>query len=95
MALEYCDWIHLLEEGRLVESGPPGDVLVPEILEPIYNVRVVRTEHHLHFERLEKRKTSTIEIRPASARTTDPGWLQQRRNRGERRQDPADAAGFR
>lgn len=54
MALEYCDWIHLLEEGRLVESGPPGDVLVPESLEPIYNVRVVRTEHHLHFERLEK-----------------------------------------
>lgn len=54
MALEYCDWIHLLEEGRLVESGPPGDVRVPEILEPIYNVRVVRTEHHLHFERLEK-----------------------------------------
>lgn len=54
MALKYCDWIHLLDEGRLMESGPPGDVLVPEILQPIYNVRVVRTEHHLHFERLEK-----------------------------------------
>ncbi|MGC3880833.1 ABC transporter ATP-binding protein [Corynebacterium propinquum] len=54
MALEYCDWIHLLDDGRLVESGPPGDVLVPEILEPIYHVGVVRTEHHLHFERLEK-----------------------------------------
>ncbi|ERJ46194.1 hypothetical protein N579_02655 [Corynebacterium pseudodiphtheriticum 090104] len=58
MALEYCDWIHLLEEGRLVESGSPGDVLVPEILEPIYNVRVVRAEHHLHFERFENEKTS-------------------------------------
>ncbi|MHA2787586.1 ABC transporter ATP-binding protein [Corynebacterium sp. S7] len=51
-ALEYCDYVYLLNEGRIVASGPPDEVLVPEILEPVYNVRVHRTEHHLHFERL-------------------------------------------
>lgn len=50
-ALEYCDEVHLLHEGAIVESGPPHDVLVPEHLEQIYNVRVIRTRNHLHFER--------------------------------------------
>lgn len=50
-ALEYCDRVHLLDEGRLVASGSPDDVLTPELLEPIYRVRVIKTRNHLHFER--------------------------------------------
>ncbi|SES25435.1 ABC transporter ATP-binding protein [Corynebacterium cystitidis] len=50
-ALQYCDTVHLLNHGRIVASGPPNEVLVPEVLEPIYRVRVIRTSTHLHFER--------------------------------------------
>lgn len=51
MALHHCDHVHLLNEGRLVASGPPETVLTPDVLEPIYQVKVQRTSHHLHFER--------------------------------------------
>lgn len=50
-ALAYCDEVHLLAEGRIVQSGHPQEVLTPEHLEPIYRVRVIRTPNHLHFER--------------------------------------------
>ena len=52
-ALAYCDTVHLLDHGRIVASGPPDEVLVPEILEPIYRVRVIRTSTHLHLERFD------------------------------------------
>lgn len=52
-ALAYCDTVHLLDKGQIVASGPPDDVLVPEILEPIYRVRVQRTVNHLHLERFD------------------------------------------
>lgn len=50
-ALQYCDHVYLLDAGRIVASGPPDQVLVPEILEPVYQVGITRTQHHLHFER--------------------------------------------
>ena len=52
-ALAYCDTVHLLDRGRIVASGPPDEVLVPEILEPIYRVRVIRASTHLHLERFD------------------------------------------
>ncbi|APT91976.1 histidinol phosphatase [Corynebacterium phocae] len=51
LALQYCAHVHLLNHGKLVASGPPDQVLVPAVLEPIYQVRVQRSSHHLHFER--------------------------------------------
>ncbi len=53
-ALEFCDTVFLLADGRVLASGCPQDVLVPEILEPIYHVGIHRTPHHLHFERLRR-----------------------------------------
>ncbi|WP_018298108.1 ABC transporter ATP-binding protein [Corynebacterium lubricantis] len=52
-ALEYCDHVYLLNYGKIVASGPPDQVLVPAILEPVYNVAVTRTRDHLQFERLQ------------------------------------------
>ena len=52
-ALAYCGTVHLLDRGRIVASGPPDEVLVPEILEPIYRVRVIRASTHLHLERFD------------------------------------------
>jgi iron complex transport system ATP-binding protein len=33
---QYADVVHLMAEGRLVASGPPADVLRPDVLEPVY-----------------------------------------------------------
>ncbi len=42
LAARYCDTIMVLDNGRVVADGTPSDVLVPEILEPIYGVEVRR-----------------------------------------------------
>lgn len=53
-ALEFCDTVFLLDDGRVLASGSPHDVLVPEVLEPVYHVGIHRTPHHLHFERMTR-----------------------------------------
>lgn len=44
LAARYCDRIVVLDGGRVVASGTPSEVLTPEILEPVYGVRVKRVE---------------------------------------------------
>ena len=44
LAARYCDRIVVLERGRVVASGRPEEVLTPEVLEPVYGVRVKRVE---------------------------------------------------
>ncbi|WP_297004208.1 ABC transporter ATP-binding protein [uncultured Corynebacterium sp.] len=55
LAARYCDRIVVLNRGRVVASGTPAEVLTPEILEPVYGVRVKRVEldgeTHLLFPR--------------------------------------------
>ncbi len=38
MAARFCDRIHALKGGRVVASGIPGDILVPEKLRAIYGI---------------------------------------------------------
>lgn len=39
LACRFFDQVLLMSEGKIVETGPPEDVLTPEILEKIYQVR--------------------------------------------------------
>ncbi|MDY6051205.1 MAG: heme ABC transporter ATP-binding protein [Rothia sp. (in: high G+C Gram-positive bacteria)] len=54
LAAQYCDRIAILHQGHIVSQGQPQDVLVPEVLEPVYGVRVhptdVRGTRQLFFE---------------------------------------------
>ena len=50
-ALAYCDEVLVLDRGRPAAFGPPAEVLTPEVLEPLYRVRVERTSDHLRFTR--------------------------------------------
>lgn len=42
LAARYCDRIAVLKEGRIVAEGTPEEVLIPEILEPVYEIKVRR-----------------------------------------------------
>ena len=54
LAARCCDHILLLDAGHVVVSGPPDDVLRPEIFEPVYRFRVHRIDYrgrlHLIFD---------------------------------------------
>lgn len=39
LALRFCDWLVVLEAGRLVAEGRPGEVLDEELLAQVYGVR--------------------------------------------------------
>lgn len=55
LAARYCDRTVVLDHGRVVAEGTPEEVLTPEILEPVYGVRMRRVELdgelHLLFPR--------------------------------------------
>ena len=40
LAAEYCDHIVVLHRGRIQAAGPVETVLIPEVLEPVFGVRV-------------------------------------------------------
>jgi iron complex transport system ATP-binding protein len=42
LAARYCDRLVLLDHGRVVCTGPSHQVLVPEVLEPVYEIGVRR-----------------------------------------------------
>lgn len=42
LAARYCDQLVLLNRGSVVHAGVTDDVLVPEVLEPVYEVGVQR-----------------------------------------------------
>ena len=42
LAATYCDRVVLLDQGRVVTSGPAAEVLGPEFLAPVYGVDVQR-----------------------------------------------------
>ncbi|QLY27903.1 ABC transporter ATP-binding protein [Nocardia huaxiensis] len=44
LAARYCDSLILLDGGRIAAAGSVAEVLTPEVLEPVYRVRVER--HH-------------------------------------------------
>lgn len=44
MARRFCDDAIVLAEGRVVAAGPVAEVLVPERLEPVFDVRLVAGE---------------------------------------------------
>ncbi|MCW5252938.1 ABC transporter ATP-binding protein [Streptomyces sp. SHP 1-2] len=39
LAARYCDRLYLLSDGALIASGPPADVLTPELLADVYQVQ--------------------------------------------------------
>jgi ferric hydroxamate transport system ATP-binding protein len=40
MAARFCDWIIALRGGQLIAEGTPEDIMTPEMLERIYEVRM-------------------------------------------------------
>lgn len=44
LAARYADLIWLLDAGRLVASGPWQDVLTPDVLEPVYGVKLAAAQ---------------------------------------------------
>lgn len=45
LAMSYADHVLLLDHGRAVAQGSPHEVLVPEILEPVFGMRVTTVNH--------------------------------------------------
>ncbi len=64
LAATYCDRIMLLQEGRVVADGTPDEVLVPDRLEPVYEVAVRRIDLDDGFQ---------LAFRPQRSGTTPTG----------------------
>jgi iron complex transport system ATP-binding protein len=47
LAAEFADYVLLLKSGRALASGPPRDVLTPELLEKVFEIRVLVDAHPL------------------------------------------------
>ena len=44
LAARYCDELMLLDGGRVAARGTPHDVLVPDVLEPVYGIAMRRVD---------------------------------------------------
>ena len=54
MAAAYCDRIYVMGEGRVVASGTPAEVLVPDLIRRVFGVGVtIDYAHHTGKPRLE------------------------------------------
>ncbi|MGY8712111.1 histidinol phosphatase, partial [Bradyrhizobium sp. 18BD] len=51
LAARYCDDLVLLDDGGVAAAGPVEEVLVPDLLEPVYGIGVepVRAGGQLHL----------------------------------------------
>jgi iron complex transport system ATP-binding protein len=47
LAAEFADHVLLLKGGRALAYGPPRDVLTPELLEKVFEIRVLVDAHPL------------------------------------------------
>lgn len=45
LALRHCDLVAVLESGRLVATGPPDEVLTPDLIRDVFGVHAVRMSH--------------------------------------------------
>ncbi|MET9495692.1 ABC transporter ATP-binding protein [Streptomyces sp. NPDC006552] len=45
LAAAHCDRLHVLHHGRVVASGPPDEVLSPQLLAQVFAVRAHRVRH--------------------------------------------------
>ena len=47
IAADYCDFIHVIDRGRIVASGRPSEVLRPEIISEVFRVGALVAEDSL------------------------------------------------
>jgi iron complex transport system ATP-binding protein len=47
LAAQFADYVLLLKDGRALAYGPPRDVLTPELLEEVFEIRVLVDAHPL------------------------------------------------
>ncbi|WP_199177967.1 ABC transporter ATP-binding protein [Mycobacterium hubeiense] len=45
LAAEFCDEVVVLKDGAVVAAGRPADVLVDEVVRPVFGVRVDQVSH--------------------------------------------------
>jgi len=52
LASTYASKVIVMDQGKLITQGLPAEVLTPEILEPVYRVKITRSpDNTLHFAR--------------------------------------------
>ncbi|MEU0628559.1 ABC transporter ATP-binding protein [Streptomyces sp. NPDC005989] len=65
LAALHCDLLHVIDNGRIVASGAPHDVLTPALLAEVFGVRAHRVPHpetgalQLLFDRLRTARTDS------------------------------------
>jgi iron complex transport system ATP-binding protein len=47
LAASFCDHIFVLDQGRLVQEGQPGEVFTPELIAQVFRVEVPTLRHPL------------------------------------------------
>jgi iron complex transport system ATP-binding protein len=45
LAAEFADRVMLLKDGRAIASGPPHEVLTPELLQEIFGLQILVDAH--------------------------------------------------
>ena len=66
LAARYCDHVVLLEAGRVVAQGTPDEVLVPAVLEPVYEVEVRRVDLDGELHLLFRKAPTAIDVRKSA-----------------------------
>lgn len=44
LAMTFCDKIYVMSKGNMVASGPPGDILTPELIRQVFHVESIVTQ---------------------------------------------------